>query len=40
MVGVDLRNEAALTSARRKHERVALADFTDALERREAGPWV
>jgi cell division protease FtsH len=36
MVGADLRNlvnEAALTAARRKHERVALADFTDALER-------
>ncbi|HET6864407.1 MAG TPA: ATP-dependent zinc metalloprotease FtsH [Solirubrobacteraceae bacterium] len=36
MVGADLRNlvnEAALTAARRKHERVQLADFTDALER-------
>jgi cell division protease FtsH len=36
MVGADLRNlvnEAALTAARRKHERVQVADFTDALER-------
>jgi cell division protease FtsH len=36
MVGADLRNlvnEAALTAARRRHERVVLADFTDALER-------
>jgi cell division protease FtsH len=36
MVGADLRNlvnEAALTAARRQHEHVALADFTDALER-------
>ncbi len=36
MVGADLRNlvnEAALTAARREHERVQLADFTDALER-------
>jgi cell division protease FtsH len=36
MVGADLKNlvnEAALTAARRDHERVTLADFTDALER-------
>jgi cell division protease FtsH len=36
MVGADLQNlvnEAALTAARRGHERVALADFTDSLER-------
>src|SRR5581483_6256561 len=36
MVGADLRNlvnEAALTAARRGHERVQLGDFTDALER-------
>jgi len=36
MVGADLRNlvnEAALTAARREHEQVQLADFTDALER-------
>jgi cell division protease FtsH len=36
MVGADLRNlvnEAALTAARRTHERVSLTDFTDALER-------
>jgi cell division protease FtsH len=36
MVGADLRNlvnEAALTAARRKHERVQPADVTDALER-------
>ncbi|MCW3064837.1 MAG: hflB [Solirubrobacterales bacterium] len=36
MVGADLRNlvnEAALTAARRGHNRVHLADFTDALER-------
>jgi cell division protease FtsH len=36
MVGADLANlvnEAALTAARREHERVGLADFTDALER-------
>jgi cell division protease FtsH len=36
MVGADLRNlvnEAALTAARRNHERVTLADFTDSLER-------
>ena len=36
MVGADLRNlvnEAALTAARRNHEQVELADFTDALER-------
>jgi cell division protease FtsH len=36
MVGADLANlanEAALTAARRNHERVALADFTDALEK-------
>jgi cell division protease FtsH len=36
MVGADLRNlvnEAALTAARRSHEKVELADFTDSLER-------
>jgi cell division protease FtsH len=36
MVGADLRNlvnEAALTAARRNHDRVLLADFTDSLER-------
>jgi cell division protease FtsH len=36
MVGADLANlanEAALTAARREHERVAMADFTDALEK-------
>jgi cell division protease FtsH len=36
MVGADLKNlvnEAALTAARRNHDRVELADFTDALER-------
>ena len=36
MVGADLANlvnEAALLAARRGHERVQLADFTDALER-------
>ncbi|MGH2910266.1 MAG: ATP-dependent zinc metalloprotease FtsH, partial [Solirubrobacteraceae bacterium] len=36
MVGADLRNlvnEAALTAARHKHERVELADFTEALSR-------
>jgi len=36
MVGADLRNlvnEAALTAARRNHENVQLADFTDSLER-------
>ena len=36
MVGADLKNlvnEAALTAARRNHEQVELADFTDALER-------
>ena len=36
MVGADLRNlvnEAALTAARRDHEQVQLADFTDAMER-------
>jgi cell division protease FtsH len=36
MVGADLANlanEAALLAARRGHERVAMADFTDALER-------
>ena len=36
MVGADLANlanEAALLAARRTHERVAMADFTDALER-------
>ena len=36
MVGADLANlanEAALTAARRDHERVQMADFTDALER-------
>jgi cell division protease FtsH len=29
----NLANEAALTAARRQHERVAMADFTDALEK-------
>ena len=36
MVGADLANlvnEAALLAARRDHEKVALADFTDALEK-------
>jgi cell division protease FtsH len=36
MVGADLKNlvnEAALTAARRNHERVHLADFTDSLEK-------
>jgi cell division protease FtsH len=36
MVGADLRNlvnEAALTAARRNHEKVEMGDFTDALER-------
>ncbi|HEX6460979.1 MAG TPA: ATP-dependent zinc metalloprotease FtsH [Thermoleophilaceae bacterium] len=36
MVGADLRNlvnEAALTAARRDHDRVAAADFSDALEK-------
>jgi cell division protease FtsH len=36
MVGADLRNlvnEAALTAARRSHDKVQLADFTDSLER-------
>jgi cell division protease FtsH len=36
MVGADLKNlanEAALMAARRNHERVQLADFTDALEK-------
>jgi cell division protease FtsH len=36
MVGADLKNlanEAALMAARRNHERVRLADFTDALEK-------
>jgi cell division protease FtsH len=36
MVGADLRNlvnEAALTAARRGHDKVQLADFTDSLER-------
>ena len=36
MVGADLANlanEAALTAARRNHERVTMADFTDALEK-------
>src|SRR5262249_55559654 len=36
MVGADLRNlvnEAALTAARRGHDSVQLADFTDSLER-------
>ncbi|MBA2637835.1 MAG: ATP-dependent zinc metalloprotease FtsH, partial [Solirubrobacterales bacterium] len=36
MVGADLRNlvnEAALTAARRDHDRVEIQDFTDALER-------
>ena len=36
MVGADLANlanEAALTAARRHHDKVQLADFTDALEK-------
>jgi cell division protease FtsH len=36
MVGADLAslaNEAALLAARRRHERVTMADFTDSLER-------
>jgi len=36
MVGADLRNlvnEAALTAARRGHDRVTMADFTEALEK-------
>ena len=36
MVGADLANlvnEAALLAARRDHEQVSAADFTDALER-------
>jgi cell division protease FtsH len=36
MVGAELKNlvnEAAITAARRDHERVELADFTDALEK-------
>jgi cell division protease FtsH len=36
MVGADLRNlvnESALTAARRNHDQVLLADFTDSLER-------
>jgi cell division protease FtsH len=36
MVGADLANlanEAALTAARRQHEKVLMADFTDALEK-------
>ena len=36
MVGADLANlanEAALTAARRNHEKVEMADFTDALEK-------
>jgi cell division protease FtsH len=36
MVGADLRNlvnEAALTAARRNHERVSASDFSDALEK-------
>jgi cell division protease FtsH len=36
MVGADLKNlvnEAALTAARRDHDRVELSDFTDALEK-------
>jgi cell division protease FtsH len=40
MVGADLANlvnEAALLAARRGHDRVAEADFTDALERIELG---
>jgi cell division protease FtsH len=40
MVGADLANlanEAALFAARRKHDRVAMADFSDALERIELG---
>ena len=40
MVGADLANlanEAALFAARRKHDRVAMSDFSDALERIELG---
>jgi cell division protease FtsH len=40
MVGADLANlanEAALLAARRKHEQVAMGDFTDALEKIELG---
>jgi cell division protease FtsH len=40
MVGADLANlanEAALLGARRKHERVQMADFTDSLEKIELG---
>jgi cell division protease FtsH len=40
MVGADLANlanEAALLAARRKHDRVAMGDFTDALEKIELG---
>ena len=36
MVGADLKNlvnEAALLAAKRRHDRVAMADFTDALEK-------
>ena len=40
MVGADLANlvnEAALLAARRKHEQVTMADFSDALEKIELG---
>jgi len=40
MVGADLANlanEAALLAARRQHEQVAMADFSDALEKIELG---
>jgi cell division protease FtsH len=40
MVGADLANlvnEAALTAARRDHDRVELGDFTDALEKIQLG---
>jgi cell division protease FtsH len=40
MVGADLANlanEAALLAARRKHERVQMADFSDSLEKIELG---
>jgi cell division protease FtsH len=40
MVGADLANlanEAALLAARRKHEVVAMSDFSDALEKIELG---
>src|SRR2546423_15083184 len=41
MVGADLANlvnEAALMAARREHDEVTMADFTDALERLVLGP--